>query len=92
MSYTLRGFLANIFIGNVHLFPYLRDIVFLYLSIILGDDNDIDAGSNSSCVKWYQKEIWQLSKLPYYEDLERQANKTLADIKVFFFPSSIRCE
>ncbi|EYB92924.1 hypothetical protein Y032_0188g1139 [Ancylostoma ceylanicum] len=46
-----------------------------------GDDNDIDAGSNSSCVKWYQKEIWQLSKLPYYEDLERQANKTLADIK-----------
>ncbi|KAK6754916.1 hypothetical protein RB195_013722 [Necator americanus] len=45
------------------------------------DDNDMDAGSNSSCVKWYQKEIWQLSKLPYYEDLERQANKTLADIK-----------
>ncbi|VDM81469.1 unnamed protein product, partial [Strongylus vulgaris] len=46
-----------------------------------GDDNDIDAFSNSSSVKWYQKEIWQLSKLPYYEDLEKQANKTLADIK-----------
>ncbi|WKY10965.1 hypothetical protein Q1695_002929 [Nippostrongylus brasiliensis] len=46
-----------------------------------GDDNDMDAGSNSSCVRWYQKEIWQLSKLPYYEDLERQANRTLANIK-----------
>ncbi|VDL72706.1 unnamed protein product [Nippostrongylus brasiliensis] len=45
------------------------------------DDNDMDAGSNSSCVRWYQKEIWQLSKLPYYEDLERQANRTLANIK-----------
>ncbi|PIO73167.1 hypothetical protein TELCIR_04876 [Teladorsagia circumcincta] len=46
-----------------------------------GDDNDMDIGSNSSCVRWYQKEIWQLTKLPYYEDLERQANKTLASIK-----------
>ncbi|XGW03770.1 hypothetical protein V3C99_015156 [Haemonchus contortus] len=46
-----------------------------------GDDNDMDIGSNSSCVKWYQKEIWQLTKLPYYEDLERQANKTIASIK-----------
>lgn len=46
-----------------------------------GDDNDMDVGSNSSCVKWYQKEIWQLTKLPYYEDLERQANRTFANIK-----------
>ncbi|KAK5979699.1 hypothetical protein GCK32_006987, partial [Trichostrongylus colubriformis] len=50
--------------------------------LISGDDNDMDIGSNSSCVKWYQKEIWQLTKLPYYDDLERQANKTIANIKV----------
>ncbi|KAK5974271.1 hypothetical protein GCK32_016184 [Trichostrongylus colubriformis] len=49
-----------------------------------GDDNDMDIGSNSSCVKWYQKEIWQLTKLPYYDDLERQANKTIANIKHLF--------
>ncbi|KJH41163.1 HEAT repeat protein [Dictyocaulus viviparus] len=45
------------------------------------DDIDMDIGSNSSCVKWYQKEIWQLTKLPYYDDLERQANKAIANIK-----------
>ncbi|KAJ1362776.1 hypothetical protein KIN20_022449 [Parelaphostrongylus tenuis] len=46
-----------------------------------GDENDMDVGSNSSSVRWYQKEIWQLTKLPYYDDLERQANDTLATIK-----------
>ncbi|KAK6059176.1 hypothetical protein COOONC_03197, partial [Cooperia oncophora] len=63
--------------GLMHWVPELER----YLVLLLGDDNDMDIGSNSSCVKWYQKEIWQLTKLPYYEDLERQANKTIASIK-----------
>ncbi|KIH63411.1 hypothetical protein ANCDUO_06287, partial [Ancylostoma duodenale] len=78
-SYHYMYFILKIFSGFLP--AGHRPLHFSYIPQFLGDDNDIDAGSNSSCVKWYQKEIWQLSKLPYYEDLERQANKTLADIK-----------
>ncbi|CAD6193666.1 unnamed protein product [Caenorhabditis auriculariae] len=45
------------------------------------DDNDAVSEGGDKRAKWFQKEIWQLKKLPYYADLEKQANQHFINVK-----------